>query len=140
MKASLPRRGCTLVGLRAGRDLRDWQFLIVGRRRPFNPANGGAPTRQVNVVLAPGGYLGRWCRANGAMASLAQLYRSAYPVEVGVLGVWQATLSYRSAGGRERAEGGGRSGLRLQPGHVPVVRRAVLDAEVPVILVPTSSA
>lgn len=45
-------------------------------------ANTDAPTRKVNVVLAPGGYLGKWCRANGAEDSLRMLYRSAYTSEV----------------------------------------------------------
>ena len=45
-------------------------------------ANTRAPTRQVNTVLVPGGYLGTWCRNNGAEASLWMLYRSAYGSEV----------------------------------------------------------
>jgi hypothetical protein len=45
-------------------------------------ANTGAPTRKVNVVLAPGGYLGKWCRQNGAQDSLRMLYQSAYTSEV----------------------------------------------------------
>ena len=45
-------------------------------------ANTDAPTRKVNVVLAPGGYLGKWCRANGAEDSLRMLYQSAYTSEV----------------------------------------------------------
>lgn len=45
-------------------------------------ANKGAPTRKVNVVLKPGGYLGKWCRQNGAEDSLRMLYRSAYTSEV----------------------------------------------------------
>jgi hypothetical protein len=45
-------------------------------------ANTDAPTRQVNSVLVPGGYLGRWCRNNGAEKSLWMLYRSAYGSEV----------------------------------------------------------
>lgn len=45
-------------------------------------ANTGAPTRKVNVVLAPGGYLGEWCRKNGAQDSLRMLYQSAYTSEV----------------------------------------------------------
>ena len=44
-------------------------------------ANTDAPTRQANSVIAPGGYLGTWCRANGATASLRALYRSAYTLE-----------------------------------------------------------
>ncbi len=47
-----------------------------------SPANADAPTRQVNAVIAPGGYLGTWCRANGATASLVRLYKSAYTLEV----------------------------------------------------------
>ena len=44
-------------------------------------ANTDAPTRQANAFIAPGAYLGTWCRANGATASLLALYRSAYTVE-----------------------------------------------------------
>ena len=36
-------------------------------------ANTDAPTRKVNIVLAPGGYLGTWCRQNGAQDSLRML-------------------------------------------------------------------
>jgi len=46
-----------------------------------SPANADAPTRQINVLLAPGGYMGQWMRANGATRSLVTLYRSAYTVE-----------------------------------------------------------
>jgi hypothetical protein len=45
-------------------------------------ANTDAPTRKVNVVLEPGGYLGTWCRQNGCNDSLQMLYRSAYTSEV----------------------------------------------------------
>jgi len=45
-------------------------------------ANADAPTRQVNSLIVPGGYLGTWCKANGATASLEALYESAYTVEV----------------------------------------------------------
>jgi hypothetical protein len=44
-------------------------------------ANTDAPTRKANSVIAPGGYLGTWCKANGAKASLAMLYKSAYTLE-----------------------------------------------------------
>ena len=47
----------------------------------MSPANEDAPTRQVNAVLKPGGYVARWCRHNGAQAALRTLYRSAYTVE-----------------------------------------------------------
>ena len=45
-------------------------------------ANTDAPTRRVNVVLAPGGYLGKWCGQNGAQDSVRMLYKSAYTSEV----------------------------------------------------------
>jgi hypothetical protein len=45
-------------------------------------ANTDAPTRKVNVVLEPGGYLGTWCRQNGCVDSLQMLYKSAYTSEV----------------------------------------------------------
>jgi hypothetical protein len=44
-----------------------------------SPANASAPTRKVNELLIPGGYMGQWMRANGATSSLLMLYRSAYP-------------------------------------------------------------
>lgn len=47
-----------------------------------SPANTDAPTRQINALLVPGGYLATWCRLNGASASLRMLYRSAYTPEV----------------------------------------------------------
>ena len=47
-----------------------------------SPGNTAAPTRQVNSVIEPGGYMGTWMRQNGARASLRMLYRSAYSAEV----------------------------------------------------------
>ncbi len=46
-----------------------------------SPANTDAPTRRVNGVIEPGGYMPRWCRQNRARASLRMLYRSAYTSE-----------------------------------------------------------
>jgi hypothetical protein len=45
-------------------------------------ANEDAPTRKVNEVLLPGGYVNTWCLNNGATRTLEMLYRSAYTVEV----------------------------------------------------------
>ncbi|MGP3707633.1 hypothetical protein [Gordonia paraffinivorans] len=47
-----------------------------------SPANASAPTRQVNALIAPGGYVGNWLRANGATHTLLALYRSAYTIEI----------------------------------------------------------
>ncbi len=44
-------------------------------------ANTDAPTRQANSVIAPGGFLGMWCKANGSNESLVMLYKSAYTFE-----------------------------------------------------------
>lgn len=46
-----------------------------------SPANKDAPTRQVNSVIEPGGYMATWCRNNGAEMALRRLYRSAYTPE-----------------------------------------------------------
>jgi hypothetical protein len=46
-----------------------------------SPANADAPTRKVNDVIKPGGYMATWMRHNGARASLRMLYRSAYTSE-----------------------------------------------------------
>jgi hypothetical protein len=45
-------------------------------------ANSDAPTRQVNTVLEPGGYFSTWCKNNGATRSLADLYASAFTLEL----------------------------------------------------------
>jgi hypothetical protein len=56
--------------------------LMVNREGVLeSPANAEAPTRKVNEVLEPGGYMPTWCRHNGAQASLRMLYRSAYTTE-----------------------------------------------------------
>ncbi len=47
-----------------------------------SPANTDAPTRKVNEVIQPGGYLSTWCKANGAEASLSMLYSSAYTIQL----------------------------------------------------------
>lgn len=46
-----------------------------------SPANADAPTRQVNSLIAPGGFVGTWMRNNGATQTLIALYRSAYTVQ-----------------------------------------------------------
>lgn len=46
-----------------------------------SPANSTAPTRQVNTLIAPGGFVGNWLRSNGATHTLTALYRSAYPAQ-----------------------------------------------------------
>lgn len=48
----------------------------------MSPANLAAPTRQVNAVIAPGGYMNRWCIKNGCVSALDTLYHSAYTSEV----------------------------------------------------------
>ena len=45
-------------------------------------ANESSPSKQVNVDLAPGGYMGDWCRDNGCSSTIRGLYESAYTEEV----------------------------------------------------------
>ena len=46
-----------------------------------SPANASAPTRQVNSLIAPGGFVGTWMRNNGATRTMIALYRSAYTIQ-----------------------------------------------------------
>jgi hypothetical protein len=46
-----------------------------------SPANANAPTRQINELLKPRGYLDTWLVTNGATRTLTMLYRSPYLVE-----------------------------------------------------------
>jgi hypothetical protein len=61
--------------------LASYGLFVDAKGQLESPANADAPTRKVNTVIAPGGYMGRWCRANGATAALDRLYKSAYTVE-----------------------------------------------------------
>jgi hypothetical protein len=45
----------------------------------MSPGNADAPTRQVNEVIAPGGYLDKWCLDNGCEPTIQALRSSAYP-------------------------------------------------------------
>ena len=45
-------------------------------------ANQAEPTRRVNEVIAPGGYMDAWAAANGATASLEMLRSSAYTIQL----------------------------------------------------------
>lgn len=58
----------------------------------MSPANADAPTRQVNAVIAPGGYLGTWCHDNGCEPTIQALYASAYHVEI-VYGLFSQQIS-----------------------------------------------
>ena len=51
--------------------------------RLMSPANLAAPTRQINKLLTPDGYINQWMLANGAQQSLRMLYRSPYLAEAG---------------------------------------------------------
>ena len=56
--------------------------LIVNRDGLLeSPANSTAPTRQVNVVLEPGGYMDQWAKANGAAKAMRNLYASGFTRE-----------------------------------------------------------
>jgi hypothetical protein len=45
-------------------------------------ANEAEPTRRVNEVIAPRGYMDTWAKANGATASLDMLRKSAYTIQL----------------------------------------------------------
>ena len=61
--------------------LASYGLFVTGSGLLESLANKHAPTRKANSVIAPGGYLGTWCKANGAKPALVALYRSAYTVE-----------------------------------------------------------
>ncbi len=81
---TLPRKRASQArgDLRGPRSVLPSYGLMVNKKGQLqSPANSTAPTRQINSLLVPGGYLGTWCRANGAKKSLRALYRSAYTIE-----------------------------------------------------------
>jgi hypothetical protein len=61
--------------------LGSYGLMVNTKGQLESPANADAPTRQINTLLAPGGYLNTWLRANGATRSLIALYRSPYLTE-----------------------------------------------------------
>ena len=44
-------------------------------------ANEDSPCRQVNELIAPGGYVDQWCRNNGALNVLNAIYRMLFIIE-----------------------------------------------------------
>jgi hypothetical protein len=68
-------------GVRTPTVLASYGLMVNTEGLLQSPANASAPTRQVNSVIEPGGYLDKWCRQNGATASLRDLYRSAFTSE-----------------------------------------------------------
>jgi len=71
----------TVNGVKTPTVLASYGLFVTRDGTLESPANDSAPTRLVNNVIMPGGYLGKWCRANGASASLRALYRSGYTIE-----------------------------------------------------------
>lgn len=71
-----------------------------------SPANSTAPTRKVNPLIIPGGYIDKWCQANGATESVVMLYKSAFTIQSVYGGKAQANASvaelfpYRKEGRR----------------------------------------
>ena len=59
------------------------QLWAVRQHERFTrePGQHRRPDETSKLVIAPGGYLGTWCKANGATASLVTLYKSAYRLE-----------------------------------------------------------
>lgn len=64
-----------------GTVLASYGLFVNERGWLMSLANLDAPTRIANVLLAPGGYVNTWFRANHAKRSLVQLYRSGYKAE-----------------------------------------------------------
>ena len=71
----------TIDGKRVPSVLASYGLMVNRDGMLQSPANESAPTRQINELLIPGGYMGTWCRDNGARRSLRMLYRSAYTAE-----------------------------------------------------------
>lgn len=68
-------------GVRTATVLASYGLMVNTDGLLQSPANSTSPARQVNSVIEPGGYLGKWCRQNGAAKSLRALYRSAFTSE-----------------------------------------------------------
>ncbi len=69
-------------GQTTGSVLASYGLFVNETGAVMSPANDDVPTRQVNEVIAPGGYLGTWCQDNGCEHTVEALYASAYQVEV----------------------------------------------------------
>ena len=72
----------TVNGRRTTSVLASYGLYVTPNGMLQSPANASAPTRQVNTLIAPGGFVGNWLRDNGATHTLIALYRSAYTVQV----------------------------------------------------------
>lgn len=81
-------------------------------------ANEDAPTRQVNPLISPGGYVDHWCGQNGCEQSLEMLHRSAYQSEIAFAIASQQLPQSDPAQLVPNVKGGGRStivGMSMAP-------------------------
>lgn len=69
---------CDINGKRTEIVLGSYGLTVDGYGLLQSLANSNQPTRQINEVLTPGGYLRKWAKANGAEQSLDMLDKSAY--------------------------------------------------------------
>ena len=69
---------CDINGQRTGIVLGSYGLIVDSNGLLMSPANVNAPSRQVNQVLQPGGYLREWASANDAEKTLKMLDLSAY--------------------------------------------------------------
>ena len=71
----------TIGGVRSSAVLGSYGLYVDPQGNLMSAANAAAPTRQVNEVLKPSGYLTQWCSANGLDDVLVALYASPFTRE-----------------------------------------------------------
>ena len=71
----------TVGGVRSSVVLGSYGLYVDPQGNLMSAANEAAPTRQVNEVLKPDGYLTQWCSDNGLDSALVALYASPFTRE-----------------------------------------------------------
>lgn len=102
-------------GVRTATVLASYGLMVNTDGLLESPANSSAPTRQVNSVIEPGGYLGSWCRRNGASRSLRMLYRSAYTSEAVFGNEAQQTSGAAQLVPNQKSSGSSTVGMSMAP-------------------------
>jgi len=102
-------------GKRIASVLSSYGLFVDKSGRLMSLANESAPTRKVNVVLKPTGYLTKWCQLNGCQDSVQMLYDSAYTSEVVSGGLSQAKSGVDQLVVNKKPSGSSTVGMSMVP-------------------------
>lgn len=105
----------TIDGERSSVVLGSYGLYVDTQGNLMSAANAAAPTRQVNEVLKPDGYLTQWCSDNGLDSALVALYASPFTREAAYSVLAQKEGGTAQLVTHEASSGDSRVGMPMAP-------------------------